>query len=333
MSETRTYDAGDLLQAACQKHAIDLGVLVAETALWANPEVHRRLVAENGTGAFFPDLRRARVGAGEVRGTIVDGIKLDDNGGANQAIKKAIGLKPEAVRGFESCHLWPGTAYDARFHTSIANLTLLPRALVGLSDHEPGILALLQFRSYELYGWHPDGTPEPTRPAAYPGCWREPEPFTPEIALSLARRFANATHPPVATPATPAPDGGQPDYPVGMQMALSMPPDERREVIQNIRLWAGKPHLKVAPDHRPRRARRGHPAAPPNGPDDRGEDRLGQRLRGRRKPAHFEWQRLRPRVHRSGRPDRPAPRRPRRDPPALMVLTATVSRSPFESWT
>jgi hypothetical protein len=49
-----------------------------------------------------------------VRGGVVDGVNLDDNTRANQAIKRAVGVNSDDIKGFEACHLWPRTAYDAR---------------------------------------------------------------------------------------------------------------------------------------------------------------------------------------------------------------------------
>lgn len=68
MAERRAFNATSMLQQACVRQGIDLAALVAETAIWANPEVHRMLVAANPTGAWFPGFRRARTGSGEVRG-------------------------------------------------------------------------------------------------------------------------------------------------------------------------------------------------------------------------------------------------------------------------
>lgn len=243
MAERRTFDATAMLQAACVRQDIDLAALVAETAIWANPEVHRRLVAANGTGAYFPGFRRARTGSGEVRGGVVDGVNLDDNTRANQAIKRAVGVNLDDIKGFEACHLWPGTAYDARYHTVIANLVLLPRAVAGLSDHDADVLAKLQYRAFELYGWHPEEVAPPSKPLNYPTCWREPEPFTPQVATAMARRFSYSSrgaHEPVSGP--------QPPRQVDVVTEASdvsvdglMPPDELRSVIAKIQRWATKP--------------------------------------------------------------------------------------------
>ncbi|HMG75201.1 MAG TPA: hypothetical protein VK582_17005 [Pyrinomonadaceae bacterium] len=45
------YVASEMLIEAAQRHNIHLSVLVAETALWAHPDVHARLLSETGTTA------------------------------------------------------------------------------------------------------------------------------------------------------------------------------------------------------------------------------------------------------------------------------------------
>jgi hypothetical protein len=168
--------AADLLTESAQRREIHLSLLVADTGLWASPEYFRRLVTDTGSGALFPRVRRARIGQGEARGQFVDDIRLDDNNYANVAIKRALGLAGGAAVGFEACHIWPLTCYDERYHTHVANIVLLPRALAGLSDHDLEIQRALQFRSFELYGWRPEEQEDPQRPAFYPSEWREPQP-------------------------------------------------------------------------------------------------------------------------------------------------------------
>ena len=159
-------DGIEILREATTRRGIQLSELVADTGIWAHPEVHRRLVAENGTGAFFPNMRRYRVGTGERKGQVVGGERLDDNAYANHAIKQATGIRRECIVNFDACHIWRQSCYDSRCHTVIANLVLLPRPLAGLSDHDPEIQASLKYRSYELYGWHPVA-PKPTNPPCF----------------------------------------------------------------------------------------------------------------------------------------------------------------------
>jgi hypothetical protein len=180
--------AADLLRDVAVKHGIRLSMLVAETSLWANPEVHRRLSMESSGGAYFPDRRRCRLGQGESPGQRIGALVLDNNSYANVAIKRALGVEPQQVVGFEACHIWPLTCYNERYHTLIANLVLLPRALAGLTDHDPDVQAALQYRAFDLYGWHPAEAPTPQKPSDYPDEWRAPMPFADAVARSLAKR-------------------------------------------------------------------------------------------------------------------------------------------------
>lgn len=172
----RKIIASMLLLESLQKHEIHLSLLVADTGLWASPEVHRRLVRETDVVAMSPTVRRARTGKGEQPGQIVDGIRLDNNSYANAAIKRAVGLGGGQAEGFEACHIWPLTCYDERYHTAPANIVLLPRAIAGLSDHDAEVRAALQYRAFELYGWWPEDQPQPEKPEFYPDEWCEPQP-------------------------------------------------------------------------------------------------------------------------------------------------------------
>lgn len=172
---------------------------------------------------MFPNVRRAR--RGETRGQIIDGIRLDDNTFANLAIKRALGLRRAEVVGFETCHIWPRTCYDPRYHTALANLVLLPRALAGLSDHDIEIQKSLQYRAYELYAWYPEGEDVPQRPSAYPSQWRSPEALS-----SLA-------------PSGP-PRGVSPTA-LGASGIIGMSVDERLLVSRRVRGWASTPNLNV----------------------------------------------------------------------------------------
>lgn len=176
--------ASELLAESVKRHNIHLSLLVADTGLWVNPEVHYRLVRDTGSAAMFPKVRRARISQGEQRGQVDNnGVRFDDNSYANRAVKSAAGLGKSAV-GFEACHIWPLTCYDERYHTVIANIVLLPRALASLSDHVIEIQMALQYRAFELYGWFPEDVPEPVKPDFYPSKWREPQPDAVKARMS-----------------------------------------------------------------------------------------------------------------------------------------------------
>lgn len=212
-----------MLIDAAHRHNIHLSVLVAETALWAHPDVHARLLSETGCVAMFPNVRRARASQGELRGQVTDGIRFDDNTYANTALKRGLGIHRLQLEGFEVCHIWPRTCYDERFHTAPANMVLLPRALAALSDHDREIQAALQYRAYELYNWYPAGSDMPVRPEFYPNKWREPE------ASPLKRQNSRR-------PGDRSIRLGEPD---------EMSAEERELIVRRLRTWSSKPDLNV----------------------------------------------------------------------------------------
>lgn len=175
------------LQKAVEHLQIDFPSLIAEVALWVHPSVHKSHVTdENCTGAVRPDVRRARFESGERRLCQVDGIILDDNRYANTALRAALGLRQRRGDGYQACHIWPGTCYDARYHTVLANLVLVPAPLVGLTDFDEGVIAALKYRSFELYRWHPIDEPPPQLPSRYPDSWLPPE-LPPEVRAAAKR--------------------------------------------------------------------------------------------------------------------------------------------------
>ncbi len=179
------YDAKVLLEEATPA----LITLVAKTTLWANPEVYKRLMNYGGSGAWYPNARRFKKGEVEKKGFAKNGERLDDNTYANYACKRAlVGTNRKLISGFSVCHIWPKTCYDKRYHTNIANLVLMPRAIAGLSDFHTEIQLALQFHSYVLYQWYPDNEKQPKRPKLYPSKWLDPLPFTTSIESALTRR-------------------------------------------------------------------------------------------------------------------------------------------------
>lgn len=180
------YDGPTLLKEAAKKHMINLNLLIAETSLWANPAVHRLLLKNNKSGAFYPNVRRAKKGKEKI-GDVVGKIKLDGNIYANYAIRYSIGIPPKNknLTRFATCHIWPQTCYDEKYHTAIPNLVLLPASLASLTDHNSDIAAVLQYRSFELYQWFPTGERKPRKPKFYPDCWRRPFEFTARIERKI----------------------------------------------------------------------------------------------------------------------------------------------------
>ena len=111
------------------------------------------------------------------RGEKCGDITFDDNTYANNAIKLAIlkglekygihGSSRQIFKGFETCHIWPDTCYDARYHTSVANVVLLPREIAGLTDHCQAVEDLLKYEAWKRFGFKPDEEDVPQRPKNY----------------------------------------------------------------------------------------------------------------------------------------------------------------------
>lgn len=118
------------------------------------------------------------------RGEKCGDITFDDNTYANNAIKLAVlkglekycihGNSRQIFKGFETCHIWPDTCYDARYHTSVANVVLLPREIAGLTDHCQAVEDLLKYEAWKRFRFKPDEEEVPMRPKNYSKIvWRD----------------------------------------------------------------------------------------------------------------------------------------------------------------
>jgi hypothetical protein len=159
-----------VLESSAASLGIDLTSLVAANCFWAPCDP-----VALATTPMFPNVRRARKGGARGR-TGSEGAILDDNTKANSGIKRLLRHVGKFV-DFAVCHIWDKTCYDTRYHTLPANLVLLPRALAGLTDHHPHVIACLRYRAWELYKWYPDGEEQPVRPDNYPKNWQQPRPL------------------------------------------------------------------------------------------------------------------------------------------------------------
>ena len=169
--EEQTINGNKILSDALKKLEINLLDLVAETSIWALPEVCDRLRTELGSSTRYPKVRRGR--NYEEKGSEIDGIRIDDNTYANSAIKQAVGVRKKEISNFHTCHIYPQTCYDERYHTKTENLVLIPNAIAQLSDYFDDVKKALQYRSYELYNWYPKEESKPVKPDNYPNNWRQ----------------------------------------------------------------------------------------------------------------------------------------------------------------
>ena len=188
MANATPADGLMLLLTAEQATGIDLVTLVAAASVWANPAVHSSLIAKNPLRLWYPRLRRCRKGAGERKGQVIEGVRLDDNTYANFALKDALPLGSRNYINYSVCHIWPDSCYDERCHTCIANLVLIPSPLMSLTDFHAEIRDALKYHSWELYQWCPPGKLAPSKPARYPQSWRQPEAFTSDVEARVRGR-------------------------------------------------------------------------------------------------------------------------------------------------
>ena len=161
--------------------------LVAKSAIFCPKEIFDKvkngelgskenLKIGNAYGSWY-NCKYQRATSQQKRRETVGNIILDDNTFANTAIKLAIlkglekfvihGNEKQIFRGYEACHIWPKTCYDARYHTSVGNIVLLPREIAGLSDHCQAVEDLLKYEAWRRFGFKPEEEAIPQRPNNY----------------------------------------------------------------------------------------------------------------------------------------------------------------------
>ena len=130
----------------------------------------------NAYGSWY-NCKYQRARHFQKRGDKCDNVTLDDNTYANNAIKLAVlkgldkygihGSTRQVFKGFETCHIWPETCYDARYHTSVGNVVLLPREVAGLTDHCQAVEDLLKYEAWKRFRFKPDEEAVPSKPKNY----------------------------------------------------------------------------------------------------------------------------------------------------------------------
>jgi len=204
--QSKRFNAQKELSTAIKELGIDLGKLVAKTAIFVNPETVEALKKDNLTRykinepIWRPNCKRKTTG---LKGFDNEtNLYLDDNTMANQSIKTALGFKANEFYNYEVCHIWPKSCYDIRYHTCITNIVLIPRAIASLTDFNLEIEKLLQYRAFDLYNWVPKkygeknsehdtqvSPKEPIQPASYDvKDWKHPFPCNETIINSINRR-------------------------------------------------------------------------------------------------------------------------------------------------
>jgi hypothetical protein len=135
---------------------------VASLALFSHPDTVAQTQGK-------PVLRIIRDAAR--RGQIIElngqRVGLDDNQVPTDAFCWINGLTTR-MRDVQFNHIYTDSQ-NPETYTCLANLCVTPSFLAKLTDTDPAVRALLQFRAWRLYGWRPAHAPEPTEPAEYAG--------------------------------------------------------------------------------------------------------------------------------------------------------------------
>ena len=131
------------------------------------------------------------------RGEIVDlggGIMAmqDDNLTPTNAFIWAHGIQRGHYQDVQFNHVWANSG-DITAYTNLANIFVLPAFLSKLTDTHPDIKAILRYRCYELFHYHPQGTPAPEIPRAYRKLqWAEPLPYVPDLEDRYRRAMTSS---------------------------------------------------------------------------------------------------------------------------------------------
>ena len=157
---------------------------VASLTIFSHPDT----VAQTDCKAIFPIIRdAARRGTVEVRNGRLVG--LDDNKAPTDAFLWANGIKKRPA-DLQFNHIY-ARSDDPDCYTSLANLCASPAFLAKLTDTNQKVVALLQYRAFDLYGWKPDGIAEPAEPIGYTElAWCPPLPAASDVRPALAEQIS-----------------------------------------------------------------------------------------------------------------------------------------------
>jgi hypothetical protein len=74
----------------------------------------------------------------------------------------------EVARNVQFNHIY-NDSQNPQTYTCLANLCVTPAFLAKLTDTNSEVRELLQYRAWQLYGWHPASVIEPKKPGGYDG--------------------------------------------------------------------------------------------------------------------------------------------------------------------
>ena len=133
---------------------------VASLALFTHPDT----VRQTGGRAVFLAIRDARR-VGEIAEVGGRKVMLDDNKSPTDAFLWANRISRRG-RDTQFNHIYAASG-DPDAYTALPNICMTPAFIAKLTDTSEEIKQLLQFRSYELYGWVLPMKEPPSRPDDY----------------------------------------------------------------------------------------------------------------------------------------------------------------------
>lgn len=157
---------------------------IASLTLFSHPST----VEQTGAKGVFPMIRdQKRVGERTVIGT--RRLMFDDNKSPTDAFLWANNISRRG-RDTQFNHVYTASD-DPDAFTSLANICMTPAFLAKLTDTSPLVRQLLEYRSYDLYRWRPEGSPLPEKPVVYDSLrWATPLPAAPDVAACLRTAMA-----------------------------------------------------------------------------------------------------------------------------------------------
>ncbi|MCX5807555.1 MAG: hypothetical protein NT010_16060 [Proteobacteria bacterium] len=186
-----SYNGQEALKTVIEESSYrTLEQAIACLTMFAHPDV----VHATNTRHLFCVVRTQNNAA---RGQIVDlggGVRAlqDDNLTPTNAFIWAHGIRRSQYKDIQFNHVW-GQSANITAYTNLANIFLLPSFLSKLTDTHPEVKALLRYRCYELFQYHPEGTIVPEMPRAYNELqWAAPHPCVSNLEVCLRRAMTSS---------------------------------------------------------------------------------------------------------------------------------------------
>lgn len=162
--------------------------IVARNTVFLHPDT----VRQAGPRAMFPIVRAAGDERRGARGTVGgEAVVLCDNRSPTDAFLWAAHRSKGPDVQFN--HIWPSRR-NPRLYTALWNLCVTPAFLAKLTDNDRDVMNALRCRSYDLYGYLPDGEQRPEEPAGYSALhWAPPPPVVRNLESEFRKRMKSVT--------------------------------------------------------------------------------------------------------------------------------------------